>query len=573
MTPSPSPTPTSSPSSRPTSSPGETAFHDVPRATFVPPALPPISQLSFQSDYIPPPLYAGAPRPSRSGNTPTDSGVSSTQSRHGKQRSDDRLSQEDESVAVPGQLESPGPSGTVESGEPDAQRHQSKKKRTRTLTTPHQSAVLHALLAQSRFPTTAMREEVGRSIGLSARKVQVWFQNQRQKSRKPRSQSVTPGTLLPQFGPFNPAPSTDTGQVSGPSGIQFQATEPGGSRSPRPYTSNSPSNPAHPRGLPASNVGMSLDPQHDVTGFMDYAPSQSLEQRQYPPSGMAYGVGSLSPAEASGNFGQQGFFAQQSPRYPSPSPYSPEFYSPHGTSRSDPLIVLPPLRFDQPPGSQLQGPLPPPPLHGMERHSHRELWRSASFPSLSPSDVSSGSSSLLPSPLSALSSLSSRYMDIPPPFTLQPAPQWDPLNPGPRPIPSLHPSVGPSSSTFPHEYTPRQRTNSDPTRVLPPLSVKNETERPLLTQPWPLPSPSSGSTVRTPALTRRFDPVHSAISEGAHGTTQGRETYRRNRHTYDFGRPSSSIRLFSPSPIREATNNGSDSSGGNPHPQSPKHES
>lgn len=65
-----------------------------------------------------------------------------------------------------------------------------KKKRTRTLTTPHQSAVLHALLAevcqfwcvpdsttlklyQSRFPTTVMREEVGRSIGLSARKVQV----------------------------------------------------------------------------------------------------------------------------------------------------------------------------------------------------------------------------------------------------------------------------------------------------------------------------------------------------------------------------------------------------------------
>ncbi|KIY49644.1 homeobox-domain-containing protein [Fistulina hepatica ATCC 64428] len=62
-----------------------------------------------------------------------------------------------------------------------------KKKRTRTLTTPHQSAVLHALLAQSRFPTTAMREEVGRTIGLSARKVQIWFQNQRQKARRPRT--------------------------------------------------------------------------------------------------------------------------------------------------------------------------------------------------------------------------------------------------------------------------------------------------------------------------------------------------------------------------------------------------
>ncbi|KAH0580708.1 hypothetical protein H2248_002193 [Termitomyces sp. 'cryptogamus'] len=48
-----------------------------------------------------------------------------------------------------------------------------KKKRTRTLTTPHQAAVLHALLAKSRFPNTAVREEVGRSIGLSARKVQV----------------------------------------------------------------------------------------------------------------------------------------------------------------------------------------------------------------------------------------------------------------------------------------------------------------------------------------------------------------------------------------------------------------
>lgn len=80
-----------------------------------------------------------------------------------------------------------------------------KKKRTRTLTTPHQSAVLHALLAQSRFPTTAMREEVGRSIGLSARKVQIWFQNQRQKARRPRSQSDIPLTRPPQYGPF---PST-----------------------------------------------------------------------------------------------------------------------------------------------------------------------------------------------------------------------------------------------------------------------------------------------------------------------------------------------------------------------------
>ncbi|KAG8810929.1 hypothetical protein FRC17_002703 [Serendipita sp. 399] len=67
-----------------------------------------------------------------------------------------------------------------------------RKKRTRTLTTAHQSSVLLALLARTPFPTTAEREEVGRAIGLTARKVQVWFQNQRQKQKK----AVQTGTLV-----------------------------------------------------------------------------------------------------------------------------------------------------------------------------------------------------------------------------------------------------------------------------------------------------------------------------------------------------------------------------------------
>ncbi|KAI9440281.1 hypothetical protein F5148DRAFT_830297 [Russula earlei] len=89
-----------------------------------------------------------------------------------------------------------------------------KKKRTRTLTTPHQSAVLHALLAQSRFPTTAMREEVGRSIGLSARKVQVWFQNQRQKARRPRNQGSAAPARPPQYGGFPNAPAPSSAPSS-----------------------------------------------------------------------------------------------------------------------------------------------------------------------------------------------------------------------------------------------------------------------------------------------------------------------------------------------------------------------
>ncbi|EUC60753.1 homeobox domain protein [Rhizoctonia solani AG-3 Rhs1AP] len=47
------------------------------------------------------------------------------------------------------------------------------KKRTRTLMTPDQLTALHRLLSQTRFPTTEQREQCGREIGLSARRVQV----------------------------------------------------------------------------------------------------------------------------------------------------------------------------------------------------------------------------------------------------------------------------------------------------------------------------------------------------------------------------------------------------------------
>lgn len=89
-------------------------------------------------------------------------------SRHGAERSSPSLSSSQGDMADT-EMEA-GPSQSSHAPQPTAS--PPKKKRTRTLTTPHQSAVLHALLAQSRFPTTAMREEVGRAIGLSARKVQ-----------------------------------------------------------------------------------------------------------------------------------------------------------------------------------------------------------------------------------------------------------------------------------------------------------------------------------------------------------------------------------------------------------------
>ncbi|WFC99568.1 hypothetical protein MYAM1_002313 [Malassezia yamatoensis] len=64
-------------------------------------------------------------------------------------------------------------------------------KRARTLLTAEQSRVLHEVLQQTSFPSTQMREAVAAKLGLSPRKVQVFFQNKRQKQRK-----KTPATVV-----------------------------------------------------------------------------------------------------------------------------------------------------------------------------------------------------------------------------------------------------------------------------------------------------------------------------------------------------------------------------------------
>ncbi|GAA5903228.1 hypothetical protein JCM5296_001212 [Sporobolomyces johnsonii] len=64
------------------------------------------------------------------------------------------------------------------------------KKRSRTLTTPAQTAVLNALLAKTRFPSTETREQVGAQIGMSARRVQIWFQNRRQSQKRQRDREA-----------------------------------------------------------------------------------------------------------------------------------------------------------------------------------------------------------------------------------------------------------------------------------------------------------------------------------------------------------------------------------------------
>ncbi|KDE02634.1 hypothetical protein MVLG_06820 [Microbotryum lychnidis-dioicae p1A1 Lamole] len=65
------------------------------------------------------------------------------------------------------------------------------KKRSRTLTSAHQTAVLNSLLAKTRFPSTETREEVGKQIGMSARRVQIWFQNRRQSQKRVRDREAS----------------------------------------------------------------------------------------------------------------------------------------------------------------------------------------------------------------------------------------------------------------------------------------------------------------------------------------------------------------------------------------------
>ncbi|KIK04508.1 hypothetical protein K443DRAFT_130851 [Laccaria amethystina LaAM-08-1] len=296
-----------------------------------------------------------------------------------------------------------------------------KKKRTRTLTTPHQSAVLHALLAQSRFPTTAMREEVGRSIGLSARKVQ----NQRQKARRPQSQGETP-SRPPQYGPF-PTPPEPTPVGAFPpttgthGGRDYEETRPDRAR----YGSQShqvPEGHLGPLDTPPRLLGPGVPgsvPSYGRRIYHRVRPQPSIPES---PSDLGHPRGYMYPTHATPRL-----FPSPPMHMHRPPSIRPATSQPRGWRDRDFSRTLPPLTSSRPatsafgarprrvisPSPRLNPLMPPfnPPrsLSPEIRFAHH------------PPDLPRRSS-----------------MDLPPPFTLQPRPQWD--------DPAYSPVPGPSSS-------------------------------------------------------------------------------------------------------------------------------
>lgn len=421
-----------------------------------------------------------------------------------------------------------------------------KKKRTRTLTTPHQSAVLHALLAKSRFPTTAMREEVGRQIGLSARKVQIWFQNQRQKSRRPQGSSATGGESAHLSQPAQSASGSSSGSLPNTS-----TSAPSASSTftpPRSSTNVSHSQPSPPPPLSlSSDVSLASGPSASSVipvvrsgwpasspSYQHRPPTSALEwEAAHFPSSSIQGLPTevhLQPSHVS------------RPPHSQPSRESVVHGGTPGMTPRVPVILTTPLTRDASlslqqafelddtdAGASLSGSrstgrvLPPINISSWDRPLQQSQQRNSHSPSSTsgggPTGPSISAVGPFPSrtgPLASPSQLpvnvqgtgrssgtvaaGSRLADIPAPFTLQPQPQWDPRAFTPQPRPNFSSWIGGPVSSSPSvstsAYYPRPARQSFSSFGGFPSGERVGSERRALS---PGPSPATSSS-RAPGI-------------------------------------------------------------------------
>jgi hypothetical protein len=87
--------------------------------------------------------------------------------------------------------------------------HDRNLKAKRKRASPNQLIVLNRIFSQTYFPSTEIRIELGKQLGMSPRTVQIWFQNKRQALRsRGRQASESPAYYLPPISPPR-SPPTD----------------------------------------------------------------------------------------------------------------------------------------------------------------------------------------------------------------------------------------------------------------------------------------------------------------------------------------------------------------------------
>ncbi|TFK44420.1 hypothetical protein BDQ12DRAFT_16188 [Crucibulum laeve] len=211
---------------------------------------------SYPSQYVP---YSGGQGHGYSYHLPTQDHMSMAAQGHASMfedmdgasahpRSSSPYSRSSSQVSPPNYTHTPPPVSPTSPEEPTI-----KKKRKRA--DAAQLKVLNETYARTAFPSTEERAALAKQLDMSARSVQIWFQNKRQSMRQTNRQSSTAGPSGHQsfaMGNQSDPMMDDLHAPPGYGGGSIQMTEaylPAPPRdSTRPHTSHSHTSPAHAHG-------------------------------------------------------------------------------------------------------------------------------------------------------------------------------------------------------------------------------------------------------------------------------------------------------------------------------------
>ncbi|CDH53766.1 predicted protein [Lichtheimia corymbifera JMRC:FSU:9682] len=117
-------------------------------------------------------------------------------------------------------LLSPEPPKTTSTEKTVKKMSAKKLKEKRKRATPEQLDVLNKVFSQTSFPSTEMRLQLGKQLGMKPRTVQIWFQNRRQalrtRSRTTMQQQQQQQQLPPMLSPTTSAAEAHPWMPSSP---------------------------------------------------------------------------------------------------------------------------------------------------------------------------------------------------------------------------------------------------------------------------------------------------------------------------------------------------------------------